>query len=172
LTTLRQKIALVAALVGWRCTFPEITIVESTSAASTSSASAGGAGGTSSSGGSGGDPCAVADADGDDEPSPACGGQDCNDEDDRVHPGQTSYFGTAMMGAPPPGGPFDFDCSGMADPDPMQVFTSCSMPLCNGEGYQTDTATCGNVNGWVMCSLLMSLCQASPATAAEPLRCH
>lgn len=56
--------------------------------------------------------CPSCDLDGDGYNSPGglCNGNDCDDLDNRAHPGQTTYYTTAT-----PSGSFDFNCDGMVE---------------------------------------------------------
>ncbi len=107
---------------------------------------------------------------------------DCNDQDARVHPSQTSYFGTPYPGV---GGvdSFDYDCSGDEQPDPLQQAapTGCallSVGTCGGAGYVATTRTgqgtsalCGSVKKTTCVVAAVVLCQPVTETVKEPFRC-
>src|SRR5262245_9594769 len=159
--------ACAVALLSMSCTFPDIAIVSGSGGASSVAAS------STSAGGSGGDPCANPDEDGDTQDSAACGGPDCNDNDDRVKLGQTEYFAEPMNPPIAPGGAFDFDCSDAEEPEPTKLFSGCNPVGCVGEGWDPQALACGTSNGWVVCSLLTGmLCEPQPTTTSELLKCH
>src|SRR5262249_51272979 len=81
----------------------------SKSSGSTSSGSGGASAASSSSSGmcDGG----MCDEDCDGEKSKACGGNDCADNDDRAHPGQSMFFPTPINGTTS----YDFNCNGAKD---------------------------------------------------------
>jgi hypothetical protein len=65
-------------------------------------------------------------------------GGDCNDDDNQVFPGQTTYFETAYPAAV--GDSFDYDCSETEDPDPEQpdgdpACSSKTVLNCSGSGF-------------------------------------
>jgi hypothetical protein len=134
-----------------------VTVASSTSSGSggaSASSSSGRAGGASvssagsSSGGTGG----CCDCDGDGYRSQAlCGGDDCDDFNPLVHPGQTMYF-AAPSGDPNVG--FDYDCSGAPNPEfPTPV--DCNLLLtgnCDaGVGFLNAVPPCGDAGEWGTC---------------------
>lgn len=99
------------------------------------------------------DECASeCDCDGDGYESIACGGDDCDDQDARVHPGQTEYF--AEPSENPEVG-FDYDCSGTLERDPNHKKVSCGvldLLLCkDNEGFKNDPPPCGESGAWGRC---------------------
>ncbi|WP_437686193.1 hypothetical protein [Sorangium sp. So ce176] len=128
--------------------------------AASSSAGAGGDGGAASSSatasstatGSGGGGTVDCDADDDGYLSTACeGGNDCNDENPLVHPGQPSTFYETPIS---PGGSFDYDCSGAEEREFQAVECSNILPLCAAKSnvFLVDVpcgrrASFGNCNG-------------------------
>ncbi|MBS2015026.1 MAG: hypothetical protein JST00_19195 [Deltaproteobacteria bacterium] len=65
-------------------------------------------------------------------------GGDCDDDDDRVFPGQTTFFATPYS-APGGGQSFDYDCSKKEEqaPPPKKAATTCTLVggACNGSGF-------------------------------------
>ena len=116
----------------------------SSTPSSTSSAS------SASSSGTGGGPCCDCDHDG--YPSKAlCGGDDCDDADPVVHPGQTMYFATP---SPNPNVGFDYDCSGTPDPEyPSPLHCNALMGVnCDaGVGFLNAVPPCGATGSWGSC---------------------
>ncbi|WP_437285107.1 hypothetical protein [Sorangium sp. So ce406] len=144
--------------------------------AASSSTGAGGEGGAASSSatasstasGSGGGGTVDCDADDDGYRSTACeGGNDCNDENPLVHPGQPStFYGTPIS----PGGSFDYDCSGAEEREFQAVTCSNVLPLCAAKTnvFQADVpcggrASFGNCNG---------TCQFTPIFPDYVRKCH
>lgn len=107
------------------CSFPDVTLLgaggegaTTVSAGGSSTLSTGGSTGgasdggatTTSTGGAGG--ACDTDADDDGHVSIACGGDDCDDTDNRAYPGQTQGFGTPRNGGGSGDEDYDFNCSG------------------------------------------------------------
>lgn len=92
------------------------------------------------------------DCDGDGYLSEACGGDDCDDEDPQVHPGQTKYFAQAARN---PEIGFDYDCSGTMERDPSQALVDCgllSLALCqDNQGFEKKLPSCGKEGKWIRC---------------------
>lgn len=82
----------------------------------------------------------------------ACGGDDCDDHDPQVHPGQTDYHEEPAAN---PAVGFDYDCSGTAEHDPEQAVVSCGLLdllLCvDNEGFKGSAPPCGESGEWVRC---------------------
>ncbi len=109
---------------------------------------------------------------------------DCNDQDARVHPKQTRYFGSYYLTLDGSYS-FDYDCSGMEEPNPsLNVAKDCgailNLALCSGVvGYEKNTAGRGGpgVNEWcgstktLTCNSNLILCQAIEATGQPPFSC-
>lgn len=97
-------------------------------------AGAGSSSGGSSSGGP--DAATACDQDKDGFASKACGGDDCCDDDARVHPGANDW-----QSGPGGCGGFDFNCDGREEQ--RYGVKNCHMGLgCEGTGFDQDTA-CG-----------------------------
>ncbi|WP_437874908.1 hypothetical protein [Sorangium sp. So ce513] len=154
--------------------------------AASSSASAGGDGGgaagsgggggaassstsaSSTASGSGGGGPVDCDVDRDGYRSTACeGGNDCNDENPLVHPGQPSTFYDTPIS---PGGGFDYDCSGKEEPEFEAVNCSNILPLCAAKNnvFQVDVP-CGGRASFGDCN---ATCQFRPRFPDYTRRCH
>lgn len=157
---------LLAALAA--CSFPSITY------------ETGGAGGGGVGGGAGGAGCvpptdgSECDKDGDGFASRRCCGQDCDDTDERAYPGQAAYFDVPLESA----GGFDFDCDGVTDKDPSQLFEgplTCTFEDCTAlkSGFGS-SAECGQIKEYYRCEPNpTAVCSAREQdTTNEPLRCH
>jgi hypothetical protein len=150
-----------AAALGISCSFPEIQYsaaagaagggaATGTGGAATGTGGSGGTGGTASTGTGGSGDCTDEDNDG--EISVACdGGTDCDDTDNQVHPGQTEYYGT-----PHPNVGFDYNCSGMPEPEFEAI--SCSGLACEAKTnvFLQDVA-CGATGSFGDCGLLCDI---------------
>ena len=117
------------------------------SAGGSSSTSAGGSTGTTGTGG-------CCDCDGDGHSSMACpGGDDCDDNNKDVFPGQVMYFPVPTH----PGGGFDYDCNGKAEfKSPAVVDCSLLGALCDAmtHGYLGKThPACGETGRVGTCSM-------------------
>jgi hypothetical protein len=75
-------------------------------------------------------------------------GEDCNDNDPRVHPGQTAYSTT-----PTSTGGWDFDCDGFVEKyQQFDVFQGCSPDDCNSFDQWTSVpADCGEFGDITRC---------------------
>jgi hypothetical protein len=77
-----------------------------------------------------------------------CGGNDCCDTDNKVHPGQTAFFPSANNC-----GSFDYNCNGKNDPQ-YAISISCggtgALGCTGGPGYMTDPG-CGNPGTYYQC---------------------
>jgi hypothetical protein len=92
-----------------------------------------------------GDPCDK-DHDGYKDMNNGCGGNDCNDDDSRYHPGQDWVYD--VPDAAPWG---DWNCDG--DAEPRYKPATCGLTFCNSEGYANSSgAGCGITNPWVSCT--------------------
>lgn len=113
-------------------------------------------------------------------------GGDCNDDDDRVFPGQTDYFDSSYT--PKGGAPsYDYDCSKKEEQEPptKKAATTCTLVAggCQGSGYvPPNRATpsssidplCGATK-YQTCKLAVGGppgCEAQVATAEKPVSCH
>lgn len=118
----------------------------------TASGGAGGAGaGAGGAGGTGGAPGCPKPCDCDNDNHNAagglCGGDDCDDTDANVYPGQIGYFPK-----PAKNGTFDYDCSGTVEKKYGTVL-NCVIALCPaGQGYFGAAPACGSAADWGVCS--------------------
>lgn len=122
-----------------------------------------GQGGSGQNGGSGGTPPPDCDQDHDGHDSSTragCHGDDCDDDDADVHPGQTGYF-SAKSSA----GDYDYDCNGEEEPlIATSIDCAALLGACSGEGYDGAVPACGKTGAWVRCEAtiapLPALCDA------------
>ena len=133
-----------------------------------SSAGTAGAGGASGSAGCLQPPC---DCDGDTHEGPQCSGNDCDDEDADVFPGQTEWFA-----APSQNNGFDYDCSngtekefGTTSCDGLSGALDCDN---QPEGYYDSTVGCGSPVGYGKCIYEDLTCQQDVVDAAKVVLCH
>ncbi|WP_437630707.1 hypothetical protein [Sorangium sp. So ce854] len=118
--------------------------------------------------GSGGGGPVDCDVDRDGYRSTACeGGNDCNDENPDVHPGQPSTFYSTPIS---PGGGFDYDCSGKEEREFEAVTCSNVLPLCGARDnvFQVDVP-CGGRAAFGDCN---ATCQFMPKFPDYLRRCH
>lgn len=138
--------------------------------------SAGSAGSTTSSTGGTG-PCCDCDRDGHDKLSCA-GGDDCDDKDENVYPGQAMYFTEPL-----PGGGYNYDCAGGSTPDPMlNKGLKCSdfnlsQSMCDNAapGYLNNgIPPCGVAGNWGKCNWAggLSFCVNQTIDPALKMGCH
>ncbi len=132
-------------------------------------------GGTKGSGGMSMEPeCADdCDCDEDGEKAMACGGEDCDDHDDRVYPEQPLFFGEASSNSDVG---FDYNCSGGAEREPeLNAILSCGKLLqlgCEGEGFKDQKPACGATGTWGECEWDGLKCVFSPLVESERMKCH
>jgi hypothetical protein len=115
-----------------------------------SSGGVGGAsGGVGGSGGSGGALDCDQDDDGSFASSEACGGNDCDDLDADVHPGQSSFFTE-----PNRDGGYDYDCNGVEEPEVSNALdcSLLSISNCDAQGYTSPLPACGDPGAWIRCA--------------------
>jgi len=125
----------------------------------TSASSAGGAVG---SGGSGGPSC---DGDGDGVTAEQCSGDDCDDANPQVHPGQAGFFDQPTLA-----GSYDYDCSGKEEFETVTInCAALDLLNCNGQGFN-GTVTCGQVGSFGHC--VSNVTCGFQATAQQKQRCH
>ncbi|WP_438014497.1 hypothetical protein WMF18_26820 [Sorangium sp. So ce315] len=118
--------------------------------------------------GSGGGGPVDCDVDRDGYRSTACeGGNDCNDENPDVHPGQPSTFYSTPI---PTGGGFDYDCSGKEEREFEAVTCSNILPLCSAKDnvFQVDVP-CGARAAFGDCG---ATCQFNPRFPDYIRKCH
>ncbi|WP_437500338.1 hypothetical protein [Sorangium sp. So ce1099] len=139
----------------------------------TASSSAGGgatasSSASSSASGSGGGGPVDCDADDDGYRSEACeGGNDCNDDNPLVHPGQPSmFYGTPIA----TGAGFDYDCSGAEEKEFRAVNCSNILPLCSAASnvFQADVP-CGSRTAFGSCT---ATCQFNVLYPDYVRKCH
>jgi hypothetical protein len=86
----------------------------------------------------------------------SCGGDDCDDADDRAHPNQGEFYDTPSKGV----GGFDFDCNGT--PLPKFHIVNCGVGLlvcpANGDGYENPVPGCGVEAMYVKCVMSGAVC--------------
>ena len=128
-----------------------------------SSTSSGGSTGTTGTGG-------CCDCDGDGHRSTACNGDDCDDNNAAVHPGQMDFFDKATSS-----NSFDYDCSMKIEFEYPSV--NCAVPI----GVLCDTTTFGFLgDGQPPCGMTGDLghcisgvsCTKHVEQAGAPVRCH
>jgi hypothetical protein len=103
-------------------------------------------------------------------PGSDCGDPDCDDDDDRVYPGQQNYYDQ-----PAAGGGFDFDCDGTEEPLYTQVGGECTSDWwgsnCTGTGYYNGMPACGEVGQWHSCANQDGECREVSASD-RPMPCR
>ena len=143
------------------------------SSMTTDAGGTGAGGGATSTGGQNGGcpiPCDC-DRDGYISEAGSCNGDDCDDNDDRVHPEQIEYFGersdNVAVG-------FDFNCDGMHTQDPsLARVIGCLLTLCDmGEGYIGSLPACGESGQWGQCVTPLATCQAMVLDPTRVMLCN
>lgn len=172
------------------CTFIEVNLLDgggsSSSGSGGASASSGGTGGasssgsggasstssTSSSGAAGGSSTSsgCCDCDNDGHDSVACdGGDDCNDQDSRVFPGQTLYFDTQADG-----GGYDFNCVNGPEKDPMldtaHLCVVCVNDEMDAHYFAMTSPSCGMPGEWGTCKAVT--CAKNVIDPTLKMKCH
>jgi hypothetical protein len=110
-------------------------------------------------------------------------GDDCNDDQPDVHPGQTKFFGEGYEREGSAVLSFDYDCKNgeVSGPDQVQAPPSCSGLLtCAGSGYAPNDERKGivGINAYCgstvisTCKAAGLMCQPSPSTTEQPYVCH
>ena len=97
----------------------------------------------------------------------ACGGADCDDLDEDVHPGQLKWFDTPRKN----GGSYDYDCSG-ADEHEFATF-ACSGAVCadmSAVFLSVAPVACGQMAPFGNCALL--LCTPTVTDPTKTVRCR
>jgi hypothetical protein len=106
-------------------------------------------------------------------------GDDCNDAESSVFPGQAAYFGKPYASAR--GDSFDYDCSGTEEPDPSAAGAAPDCPalaliVCLGSGYAPTgrggtgvDATCGS-DQFVTCAGILAC--ATTTSVVTPKGCR
>jgi hypothetical protein len=141
----------------------------SRSSATGSSSSSGATGSTSSSSGDGGLCC---DCDGDHFAAEGeCGGQDCDDTDARVYPGEPTYYAVPSKNVG-----FDWDCSGTPEPNPaLNKTVDCglvALPCATTTGYLAQTPpACGVAAPWGTCTQQGINCVEDVIVQAQVMTC-
>jgi len=131
--------------------------------------SAAGTGATSGSGGTGTTSCC--DCDGDDvDAMGACGGTDCDDTNDLVYPGQTTYYTT------PNDNGFDYDCNDEPDPFPeWATAVKCGLvglPCSKaGTGFLDTVPACGQKGDFGQCAGMFIPCSNQVLEIDKIMKC-
>jgi hypothetical protein len=95
--------------------------------------------------------------------TPGCTGNDCDDDDSNVHPGQTAFFTVERAS-----GGFDYDCDGVEERAWSEAL-DCSLlggsvlNGCEGQGFSGSVPACGTSGSWIECAPTLpplSVCQA------------
>lgn len=86
----------------------------------------------------------------------SCGGDDCDDADDRAHPNQNDFYDVPSKGV----GGYDFDCNGT--PLPKFHVVNCGVGLlacpADGDGYENPVPSCGVEAMYVKCVMSGAIC--------------
>ena len=107
-------------------------------------------------------PCDM-DNDGYEAEGGACGGNDCNDNDPRVNPGQKNFL-TDVPDAFPWG---DWNCDGNAEKEWPLV--ACGLTSCNAQTFTTNTG-CGITNPFVTCTTPVTCAAVDAGTRTQGCR--
>jgi hypothetical protein len=112
---------------------------------------------------------------------------DCDDNDSRVHPGQTDFFASSYIPFAGASASFDYDCDGQEIADPAaQRAPSCSqitnLVLCGGSGFDPVTPArqgtgvdpyCGSMVIRTCSSPTLLTCDGTVVTSQDQAyRCH
>jgi hypothetical protein len=107
-------------------------------------------------------PLAPCDLDGDGHKATSCGGDDCCDNDARVHPGATDWQSGADAC-----GSFDYDCNGQEEK--QTPVANCQVTLgCQGSGFDKDTP-CGADAAHTWC---LGLLVCNPVHDSQTQKCR
>jgi hypothetical protein len=109
-----------------------------------------------------------------------CAGDDCDDADPLVHPGQTKYFGVRAQNEAIG---FDYDCSNGVERDPAQggdtVLNCGLLGLANcatvAQAFEDTLPACGKPGAWGGCAKVPPLnatCGAQVLDDSAIARCH
>lgn len=125
----------------------------------------GGSTGSIPTGGTGG----ACDGDGDGhEAMGACGGDDCDDTNKLIYPGQPIFYTT------PNDKGFDWDCDGLITRDPKSDKTvTCALGGCDTstQGYYGSVPGCGEAANWGTCKSAFPLCLQDVLEKDKPMGC-
>ena len=135
--------AVACAFWACSCSFPDVTFAPDDAT--------GGADAAADTSGDAVDPC---DKDGDGYKAISCGGQDCNDDDPRMHPG-AGFSADLPDAGPIPG---DWNCDGTVEL--LYATVTCGATSCSAQGFEAPTS-CGTTGQLVVCTGL--LCPAVDA---------
>jgi hypothetical protein len=110
------------------------------------------------------------DCDGDGFDGPQCGGDDCDDSDSRVFPGQELYFATETIG-----GGFDYDCDGSEEKEHTQA-TRCNLLdlgdcTTQPEGFLDPLPACGAPGEYGVCKSDLVGC-SKDVQSLRTMRCR
>jgi hypothetical protein len=109
-------------------------------------------------------------------------GNDCDDSNPMVNPGQTAYFTTGYTRSGTSNVSFDYDCDGQETESGSNAKAACAYSglTCAGSGYLAATparsgpgvdAYCGSDEA-VTCSVVDLTCTAGPPVTTSPIACH
>jgi hypothetical protein len=115
------------------------------------------------------------DCDADDDQHPAkgaCQGDDCEDGDARVWPGQTEYFADRQTRVD-----YDYDCSGSAEQEQLEpiVCPGVAVGACpTRTGFLKTLPACGEIGAWGTCKVTPPLdtCDQMVVDAGRRMRCR
>jgi hypothetical protein len=113
------------------------------------------------------------DADRDQHPAKgACGGDDCDDGDARVWPGQTEYFADRQTRVD-----YDYDCNGSPEQEQLEpiVCPGVAVGVCPTEtGFLKTLPSCGEVGAWGTCKVTTPLntCDQMVVDDGRRMRCR
>jgi hypothetical protein len=102
-----------------------------------------------------------------------CGGNDCDDHDPLVYPGEPMYYGTPANN---PAIGFDYDCSGTTDRDPsLNKTVNCGLvglPCSADMGFLADVPPpCGGSAPWGTCKQQGVMCVNDVYEQARVMLC-
>jgi hypothetical protein len=112
------------------------------------------------------DPC---DVDGDEHLAKGkCGGDDCDDTDDRVWPGQPDYFAERQANVG-----FDYDCSGEPELEETKAVACAGLVSCpSGTGFLESLPACGEVGDYGTCKSAGLGCEGQVIDNQHVMRCR
>jgi hypothetical protein len=100
-----------------------------------------------------------------------CGGDDCDDSDDRVSPDQTEYFGERQKNVD-----FDYDCSGAPEQEEVMAVVCPGVvgPCPTETGFLKSLPACGETGSYGTCvkQAPLDTCVEKVLDAEHRMRCH
>ena len=122
--------------------------------------------------GSAGMPSAECDADADKHAAEgACGGDDCDDTDADVFPGQTKYFSARQANIG-----YDYNCDHATEQEQKAAImcAGVSLSACPTDvGFLGELPTCGGTGRWGTCKKMNGLtCEEAATESDHPMHCH